>query len=30
MVESQERREIIGKGRKWEVKIGDRREEIGG
>jgi hypothetical protein len=30
MVESHERRETIGEGLRWEVKIGDRIEEIGG
>ncbi len=30
MVEGHERREMIGKRRRWEVKIGDRREEVGG
>jgi hypothetical protein len=30
MVESRERREMIGEGLRWEVEIGDRREEVGG
>ncbi len=30
MVGGHERRKMIGKGLRWEVKVGDRGEDIGG